>query len=118
MNCKLSHSPAGNAPTGKFSKCKISVHIRSLRKTARFSDTTSGPRFFETEIQKSNQGNIRNRISNCPLCSLVVMYMILTHLSFKMESTRKLSNFNFQWPKTLYQNNLKHIAFKFTFMKG
>ena len=36
----------------------------------------------------------------------------------KTESTRKLSNFNFQWTKTLYQNNLKHIAFFFTFFKG
>ena len=27
------------------------------------------------------------------------------------ESIIKLSNFNFQWTKTLYQNNLKHIAF-------
>ena len=34
------------------------------------------------------------------------------------ESTRTLSNFNFQWTKTLYQNNLKHIAFFFTFFKG
>ena len=35
-----------------------------------------------------------------------------------MESTRKLSNFNFQWTKTLmYQNNLRHII-KFTFLKG
>ena len=31
----------------------------------------------------------------------------------KMESIRKLSNCNFQWTKTLYQNNLKHIAFCF-----
>ena len=40
---------------------------------------------------------------------------------FKMESTKKLSNFNFQWTKTSYQNNLKHnycIAFFFTFFKG
>ena len=36
----------------------------------------------------------------------------------KTESTRKLSNFNFQWTKTLYQNNLKNIAFFFTFFKG
>ena len=36
----------------------------------------------------------------------------------KMESTRKSSNFNFQWIKTLYQNNLKHIAFFFTFFQG
>ena len=34
------------------------------------------------------------------------------------ESTRTLSNFNFQWTKTLCQNNLKHIAFFFTFFKG
>ena len=40
---------------------------------------------------------------------------------FKTESTKKLSNFNFQWTKTSYQNNLKHnyfIAFFFTFFKG
>ena len=36
----------------------------------------------------------------------------------KTESLRKLSNFNFQWTKTLYQNNLKSIAFFFTFSKG
>ena len=30
----------------------------------------------------------------------------------------KLSNFNFQWTKTLYQNNFKHIAFFFTLFKG
>ena len=35
-----------------------------------------------------------------------------------MESTRKLSNFNSQGTKTLYQNNLKNIAFFFTFFKG
>ena len=35
----------------------------------------------------------------------------------KMESTMKLSYLNFQWTKTLYQNNLKHIAFFFTFFK-
>ena len=28
--------------------------------------------------------------------------------SFKTESIRKLSNFNFQWTKTLYQNNLNN----------
>ena len=29
----------------------------------------------------------------------------------KTESTRKLSNFNFYWTKTLYQNNLSNTAF-------
>ena len=32
---------------------------------------------------------------------------------FKTESTRKLSNFNYQWTQTLYQNNLKNITFFF-----
>ena len=35
-----------------------------------------------------------------------------------MESTRKLSKFNFQGTKTLCQNNLKNIAFFFTFFKS
>ena len=35
-----------------------------------------------------------------------------------MESTRKLSKLNFQWTKTLYQNNLRNIAFFFTFFKS
>ena len=34
-------------------------------------------------------------------------------VKIKTESTRKLSNFNFQWTKTLYQNNLKKIALFF-----
>ena len=32
---------------------------------------------------------------------------------FKTESIRKLSNFNFQQTKTLYQNNLSHLTFFF-----
>ena len=36
----------------------------------------------------------------------------------KTESISKLSNFNFQWTKILYQNNLKHIAFFFTFFES
>ena len=35
----------------------------------------------------------------------------------KTESIRKLSNFNYQWTKTLHQNNLNNIAFFFTFFK-
>ena len=30
----------------------------------------------------------------------------MTTLKFKTQVIRKLSNFNFQWTKTLYQNNL------------
>ena len=36
----------------------------------------------------------------------------------KTEFTKKLSNFNFQWTKTLYQNNFKNIEFFFTFFQG
>ena len=36
----------------------------------------------------------------------------------KTESIRKLSNFNFQWTITLYQNNLKNIAFFFYIFQG
>ena len=39
-------------------------------------------------------------------------------INIKTESVRKLSNFNFQWTKTLYQNYLKRIAFFFSFFKG
>ena len=39
-------------------------------------------------------------------------------LSLKTESTRKLSNFNFQWTKTLYQNNLQNIAFFFHYSRA
>ena len=36
----------------------------------------------------------------------------------KTETTSTLSNFDFQWTKILYQNNLKHIAFLHTLFKG
>ena len=39
-------------------------------------------------------------------------------VKFKTESTRKLGNFNSQWTKTLYQNNLKNIAFFFYIFKA
>ena len=39
-------------------------------------------------------------------------------MRIETESTRKLSNLNFQWTKILYQNNLNNIAFFFTFFKG
>ena len=45
-------------------------------------------------------------------------YLVKYRIHIKTESIRKLSNFNFQWTKTLYQNNLKHIAFFFTFFES
>ena len=35
-----------------------------------------------------------------------------------MESIRKLSNFNFQWTKTLYQNTFNHVAFFIHFSRA
>ena len=43
---------------------------------------------------------------------------LTSNCSFNTESIRKLSNFSFQRAKTLYQNNLKHIAFFFTFFNA
>ena len=37
-------------------------------------------------------------------------------LMIKTESIRKLSNFNFQWTKSLYQNNLKHNCILFFYI--
>ena len=39
-------------------------------------------------------------------------------VTIKTESIRKLSNFNFQWTKTLYQYNSKHITFFFYIFQG
>ena len=39
-------------------------------------------------------------------------------VSFKTDATRKLSNFNSQWTKTLFQNNLKNTAFFFYIFQG
>ena len=36
----------------------------------------------------------------------------------KTEAIRKLSNFNFQWTKTLYQYNLNNIALFFRLFTG
>ena len=38
-----------------------------------------------------------------------------TLVHVEKESIRKLSYFNFQGTKPLYQNNFKHVAFFFTF---
>ena len=49
---------------------------------------------------------------------MMMMKILVTDNGFKLESIRKLSNFNFQWTKTLYQNNLNNITFFFTFFQG
>ena len=45
-------------------------------------------------------------------------YAFNMYVELKMESIRKLSNFNFHWTKTMYQNNLNNTAFFFTFFKA
>ena len=40
------------------------------------------------------------------------------NIFFPETEIRELSDFNFQWTKTLYQNNLNNITFFFTFFKG
>ena len=46
-------------------------------------------------------------------CIMVSVKMLAASNRIKTESTRKLSNFNFQWTKTLYHNSLENIAFFF-----
>ena len=41
----------------------------------------------------------------------------ILHVLIKTESVRKLKNFNFQWTKTLYQNNFNYLAFFFTLLE-
>ena len=67
----------------------------------------------------SNEGETLRALTTW---TTLTIYTVMTAESLKTkqhfsetESTRKLSNFNFQWTKTLCQNNLKHIAFLFTF---
>ena len=50
-------------------------------------------------------------------CQFWQMESAISYL-IKMESTRKLSNFNSQWTKTLYQKNFKNTAFLFTLSTG
>ena len=52
--------------------------------------------------------------------STIAQMMILNHVLFsvglKTESIRKSSNFNFQWTRTLYQNNLNNIYMSPSFL--
>ena len=41
----------------------------------------------------------------------------ILHVVIKTESFRKLRNFNFQWTKTLYQNNFNYLAFFSTLLE-
>ena len=42
----------------------------------------------------------------------------ILHVVIKAESIRKLRNFNFQWTKTLHQNNFNYLASFFTLFEG
>ena len=46
------------------------------------------------------------------LLFLLIQNISPSLIGFKIESNRKLSNINFQWTKTLYQNSLNNIALK------
>ena len=63
--------------------------------------------------------NWKNRLISCAVDHMDYRLICVMKMeNIKMESIRKLSNFDFQWTKTLYQNNLKHIAVFFTFFTG
>ena len=52
------------------------------------------------------------------ITALLQQIPLETCWEIKTESTRKLSTFNSQWTKTLYQNNLKNIATFFYIFQG
>ena len=54
-------------------------------------------------------------VQYCFLISFCLYNGLFYSFDPKTESTRKLNKFDFQWTKTLYQNNLKHIAFFYIF---
>ena len=67
----------------------------------------------------SLKGLFRQNMKKLKISQLAPDFRYLQKLALKTpESIRKLNNFNFQWTKTLYQNNLKHIAFFFTFFES
>ena len=66
-------------------------------------------------LLKFSQGRSNIQIDQLCIRSryMLTVYGAFNRKEIKTESIRKLSNFNFQWTKTLYQNNLKNIAFFF-----
>ena len=58
-------------------------------------------------------GTACKTFENEEMKSMEVSYKLKGYIgkeTFKTESIGKLSNFTFQWTKTLYQNNFKHTV--------
>ena len=75
------------------------------------------PFFFRSRLRPSVTANTRFLEEDVVLSGCHVPD---GKVSIKTESIKKLSNFNFHWTKTLYQNILSLIAFFlfFTLFKG
>ena len=68
------------------------------------------PDFFSKKCLSYDE-HLRKTVASC-MNKLIQINRIKTAFIWK------LSNFNFQWTKTLYQNNLNNTAFFCTFCKG
>ena len=77
---------------------------------------TQVSQLYEEGVRKAHSSGV-DRTVLFPCTNPSIAWAVLFR-SLKTESIRKLSNFNFQWTKTLCQNNLNNIAFFFTFFKG
>ena len=79
-------------------------------------------RLISALASKSTQGNwtVLALIKGAKLDSKIVWYLILLTETphFRTDSIRKLSNFSFQWIKSLHQNNLNNSASFFAFFKS
>jgi len=118
--CWLKKSTVSNEIYFVFVLCysyRSRDEVQSVRKTR---DPISGLREKLLDSGLADVDDIKVK----RLCHLVYGTLLsLTkssarNVGFNTESIRKLSNFNFQWTKTLYQNNLNNITFFFTFFKG
>ena len=94
-------------PIGKMSLSKVDLCVPLEMKKKIY-------RSGKTNKQETIQGMIcicGLKIVRLNLTS--VLYLILPSFSDGIHQEIVMSYFNFQWTKTLFQNNLKHIAFFF-----
>ena len=84
--------------------------VLDMQKKIFFPRRLGGILFWILEFPKHRLKSWKERFKFCCLISSCGKHIYVTPKSLKTESVTKLSNFNFQRTKILYQNNLKHIT--------
>ena len=110
-----------------FNRCSVSSRFFSVcpllctRRSAVICNSRNSLSRFATSSAlcrktRKHIGQLEYRTLNEQLFKLACSKVNFLN-KLKTKSIRKLGNFNFQWTKTLYQNNLSNIAFFSTFFK-